>query len=250
MKAEKGCVKRLLSPLSTHPAGIFDLKTYRWILPAAAFMTACSQIPATTNPSPITTAAITEDTPGSTFTKTGSAPAFAPVYTPGAARCEIITDGEVSIYQRPSIASGLFGTLPAGDREQASAYTADGWIGFDPGVAQAANVGVFRNRWLEWGEAFHLEGACESLPLVAGPPPGICFLMISEDTPAYGLADASSIVVITLHIGDYAEAIGRATDWFKVNLGVGSVQINQEGWIAAALANLNGPCDDLPVLGP
>ncbi len=226
------------------------MKISRWIPPAVMFMTACSPISATTNPSPTMTAVITEDTPVSTFTATGSVPAFALIYTPGAARCEIITDGEVPIYQRPSAASGLFGTLPAGDRETAAAYTADGWIGFDPGVAQAANVGVFRNRWLEWGDAFHLEGACESLPLVAGPPPGICFLMISEDTPVYGSADSSSVVVVTLRLGDYAEAIGRATDWFKVNLGVGSVKINQEGWIAAALANLNGPCDDLPVLGP
>ncbi len=195
-------------------------------------------------------AAITEGTPVSTFTTTESAPAFTPVYTPGTARCDIVTDGEVAIYQRPSIASGLFGTLPAGDREPAAVYTANGWIGFDPGVAQAANVGVFRNRWVEWGEPFHLEGACDSLPLVAGPPPGICFLMISEDTPVYGSADASSAVVATLQLGDYAEAIGRTTDWFKVNLVVSSVPVDQEGWIAAALANLNGPCDDLPVLGP
>ncbi len=156
----------------------------------------------------------------------------------------------MAVYERPSIAAGLFGTLSPGDRMPVAAHTADGWFGFDPGVAQAANVGVFRNRWVEWGAAFHLEGACGGLPLVVGPPPGICFLMASTDTPVYASADTSSAVIATIHLGDYARAIGRATGWFKVDLSVGSVGIAQQGWITEALANLNGPCDALARANP
>ncbi len=113
----------------------------------------------------------------------------------------------------------------------AAAYTADGWLGFDPGVAQAANVGVFRNRWVERGGAFHLEGECGALPLVVGPPPGICFLMASGDTPVYASADISSAVIADLHLGDYAKTVGRAAGWFKVDFSVGNPGILQTGWI-------------------
>jgi hypothetical protein len=175
---------------------------------------------------------------------------FAPVSTPGTGECEIVADGTAAIYQRPDISSGLFGTFAAGDRVPAAAYTADGWIGFEPGVAQAANVGVFRDRWVQWGEAFHLEGSCRALPLVVGPPAGICFLMIFEETPVYESPDASSAVIATLQLGDYVEAIGRRTGWFEADLGVGSANIDEQGWIAGAQANLNGPCDNLAATGP
>jgi hypothetical protein len=225
------------------------MKRFAWlvILAATGALSACA--PATLTPSPTATAfsatATPSPIPSATFT-----PTFAPVFTPGGGACEIVADGGVAVYERPNIAAGLFGTLSPGDRMPAAAYTADGWFGFDPGVAQAANVGVFRNRWVEWGTAFHLEGACGALPLVVGPPPGVCFLMASTDTPVYAAADASSAVVATIHLEDYAKAIGRAEGWFKVDLSVGSVEIAQQGWITDALANLNGPCDGLPVLTP
>ena len=216
------------------------------ILPALAALSACAPaVTPTPTPTPIPATATPSPIPSATFT-----PTFAPIFTPGGRACEIVADGSVAIYERPSIAAGLFGTLSPGDRIQAAAYTADGWFGFDPGVAQAANVGVFRNRWVEWGGAFHLEGACAALPLVIGPTPGICFLMASGDTPVYASADATSAVIATIRLGDYAKAIGRATGWFKVDLSVGSTGIAQQGWITDALANLNGPCDDLPVLTP
>ena len=44
--------------------------------------------------------------------------------------------------------SDIFGTISVGDTHEALARTADGWVGFDPGVAQAANVGLARHRWV------------------------------------------------------------------------------------------------------
>ncbi len=213
----------------------------------AAALFACG--PVALAPSPTATAfsatAIPSPVPSATFT-----PTFAPIYTPSRGTCEIVADESVAVFERPSIASGLFGTLDPGDRMPAAAYTADGWFGFDPGVAQAANVGVFRNRWVPWGADFHLEGACATLPRVVGPPAGICFLMASTDTPVYASADVSSAVIATLHLGDYAKAIGRAQGWFKVDLTAGSAGIHAEGWITEDLANLNGPCDALPAMTP
>jgi hypothetical protein len=178
------------------------------------------------------------------------APVFAPAYTPGGGACEIVADGSVSIYQRPEIASGLFGTFSAGDREQAVNYTADDWIGFEPGVAQAGNVGVFRNRWVQTDAAFHLEGDCGGLPVVVGPPSGVCFNMGMTDTPVYQNPDASSAVVATLHLGDYVEVTGKTAGWVKVNLGVGSLGLSGEGWMTEDAVSYNGPCEDLPIVAP
>jgi hypothetical protein len=218
------------------------------ILPAmTALLFACAPVSATPSPAATSSAA----TPSATAIPSQTAtPVFAPAFTPGGGACEIVADGSVAVYQRPSIASDLFGTISPGDRMQAAAYTADAWFGFDPGVAQAANVGVFRNRWVQWGSAFHLEGACDGLPLVVGPSPGVCFLMASTDTPVYVSPDVSSAVIATIHQDDYAKAIGRMTGWFKVDLSVGSSGILQQGWITEDLANLNGPCDGLPTLTP
>jgi hypothetical protein len=222
------------------------------ILPiTAALLFDCAPIPATMSQATTPSATAAYATASTTaIPSQTSTPVFAPVFTPGGGACEIVADGSTAVYQRPSIASDFFGTLSPGDRMQAAAYTADGWFGFDPGVAQAANVGVFRNRWVQWGAAFHLEGAYDSLPLVVGPPPGVCFLMASNDTPVYASPDVSSAVIATIHLDDYAKAIGRVTGWFKVDLSAGSTGILQQGWIAEDLANLNGPCDGLPTLIP
>jgi hypothetical protein len=235
----------LNEPVTKKPASIL-------ILPAmAALLFACAPVPATPSPVAIPSAATASITALITAIPSQmSTPVFAPVFTPGGGACEIVADGGVAIYQRPSIASDLFGTLTPDDRMQVAAYTADGWFGFDPGVAQAANVGVFRNRWVQWGAAFHMEGACDGLPLVVGPPPGICFLMASTDTPVYASPDVSSAVIAAIHLDDYAKAIGRMTGWFKVDLSVGSTGILQQGWIIEDLANLNGSCDGLPALTP
>ena len=76
--------------------------------------------------------------------------------------------------------------------------TADGWLGFDPGVAQAANVGIFRLRW-----------------------------------------------------SDYAAVTGKTKeDWARVDLSVGNVGPDLAGWVQEVTLNLNGPCDDLPMVEP
>jgi hypothetical protein len=169
--------------------------------------------------------------------------------TPVAAGCELVANAQTTVYQRPSLDAEVFGTLSPGDRVAVGATTADGWIGFDPGTAQAANVGVFRLRWVQPGDAISLEGTCQDLPVVVGPPAGVCFTMAMEDIPVYSEPDASSALLVTMHSGDYAQVVSSAGAWFQIDLSVGNLAQNQMGWISSQYVNFNGPCDSLPV-GP
>ncbi|HLE05217.1 MAG TPA: hypothetical protein VI729_11485 [Anaerolineales bacterium] len=62
--------------------------------------------------------------------------------------CMFTANDSLTAYRLPDITSDVFGTMPAGDTHEALVQTADGWVGFDPGVAQAANVGLARHRWI------------------------------------------------------------------------------------------------------
>jgi hypothetical protein len=185
-------------------------------------------------------------------TQTESAPiTTAPpqIDTPPASPCTLSAISDVPAYFRPSIESGVFGTFSAGMSVEAIARTADGWIGFEPGVAQAANTGIFRLRWVQDSANVSLSGACAELPVVEGPPTGICFTMPMGDTPVYEEADLASSLVTTLTVEEYAAVTGRTLDnWYRLDLAIGNTSSNRVGWMEGAAINLNGPCDDLPVI--
>jgi len=164
--------------------------------------------------------------------------------------CVGVASATTNIYQRPFPDADLFGVLAAGERVQPSAVTADGWIGFDPGVAQAANVGVFRLRWIQPGETVGFEGDCPALPVVVGPPSGVCFMMAMEPVTVYAAPDATSEVIVTLQPEDYAAVNGTFDQWVWLDLSVGSVGLDQEGWMVSEVANFNGPCEALPEVEP
>ena len=62
--------------------------------------------------------------------------------------CEFTGNTALTVYRLPNASSEVFGTLPAGETHEILARTANGWIGFDPGVAQAGNTGLARHRWV------------------------------------------------------------------------------------------------------
>jgi hypothetical protein len=165
--------------------------------------------------------------------------------------CEFTASVAVSIYERPSTTADVFSTQPAGFSTTFQARTANGWLGFDPGVAQAANIGPFRLRWIP-PNAKTVSGACGSLPAVWGPPPGICFDMPMGDTSVYANPDASSTVLVVLHLGDFAKILGlnAGGNWAKVDLGPGNTGSNSAGWVNAGTLNMNGPCSSLPTVSP
>ncbi|MGB3904735.1 MAG: hypothetical protein WBB22_07410, partial [Anaerolineae bacterium] len=175
--------------------------------------------------------------------------------------CEAVADEEVWVYARPPITDllsttvELFGKMPAGTRVTVEGQTAHGWLGFDPGVAQAANVGVFRLRWLHPRDPVRLEGGCDAVPEVVGPVPEVCYTMPMEETRVYQSAGTASAVLVTMNWGDYAAVLGRIPDedgdgypeWAKIDLSVGSVGHDQQGWVEGSTLNLNGErCSDLP----
>jgi hypothetical protein len=165
--------------------------------------------------------------------------------------CQLNALGDATIYNRPSTAADVFSTQPAGFTINFSARTSTGWLGFDPGVAQAANIGSFRLRWIAPGTAT-TTGSCASLPVVWGPPPGICFDMPMQDVNVHASPDTSATVVARLHVGEFAAIDGLSPDgnWAKVDLGPGNTGSSSAGWLERSSLNMNGPCGSLPTVTP
>jgi hypothetical protein len=231
-------------------------------------LVACSPLAVSSSPTPTApppTATVPTVTPTEAPTATtpsmppaATAPPATPTETPVEATatpppgpCEVVAESEVTVYQRPSSQARVFGTMTPGVRVLGEGRTADGWFGFDPGVAQAANVGVFRLRWVDGSSGVRLEGDCDALPELVGPPPGICFSMPMDEVQVYAAPDLSSEVMATMVAGHYAAVTGRAADgWARVDLSVGNTGLNVTGWIEGGTLNLNGPCENLPTVEP
>ena len=62
--------------------------------------------------------------------------------------CEFTGNVALTVYRLPDESSDVFGTLPAGETHEVLAYTASGFVGFDPGFAQAGNIGLAHHRWI------------------------------------------------------------------------------------------------------
>jgi hypothetical protein len=174
-----------------------------------------------------------------------------PLETPTASGpCVLMASATTNVYQRPFPDAEIFGVLASGESILPSAVTADGWLGFDPGVAQAANVGVFRLRWVQPGETASLDGDCSALPVVVGPPVGVCFLMAMEQVTVYAAPDSTSDVIATLQPEDYAAVLGVYESWLQVDLAESSLGLDLQGWVIGEFANYNGPCEALPEVAP
>lgn len=216
----------------------------------ALCLVGCNLLPVSPPVTPAAPASIEIPTAaGPAATATETAMEESPTATPKP--CEIVAESEVTVFQRPSPDAAVFGSMPPGSSVVGEGRTADGWFGFDPGVAQAANIGIFRLRWVDGSSGVRLEGACDGLPELVAPPAGICFTMPMDEVHVYAEPDVSSEVVATMLVGDYAAVIARTTeDWAKVDLSVGNTELDATGWIQGGTLNLNGPCEDLPTVEP
>jgi len=63
--------------------------------------------------------------------------------------CTFTANVDTPAYRLPDSGSAVFGTMFAGETYEALAQTAGGWVGLDPGVAQAPNVGLARHRYVQ-----------------------------------------------------------------------------------------------------
>jgi hypothetical protein len=165
--------------------------------------------------------------------------------------CMLKVNSEVNAYKRPSLESEIFATMPLDMSFYVEARTADGWIGFDPAYAQAGNIGVFHHRWVQETSDLMFEGDCGDIPIVAGPPPGVCLTMPMGYVPIYTEPDTSSRVVIIMQPEEYIEVVGKSADnWIIANLSVGNIGMAGTGWLLDYHVTLNGPCLDLPIVAP
>lgn len=166
--------------------------------------------------------------------------------------CMLNTDAQVTVYSRPSDQADVFGQVDAGFETVVTARTADGWAGFDPGVAQAANIGIFRARWIFFDGAT-FSGGCISIPEEGWiPDPVACYTMPMEPVQVYSEADSSSAVLASLDVEAFAAVLG-VTDsgWVQVDLGLGNTGLTGQGWMDQAALNFNGSaCSSLPTVSP
>ncbi len=227
------------------------MKKLSFMLVIAFALLACSlQTPAapiiTSSPIPLTSTSqptITLQVP--TQIQPSLTPAIAATSTSSIA-CKLIAGEDSTIYQRPSAAADVFGTLAAGDSVQPAVKTSDGFYGFDPGVAQAGNVGIFRNRWILKTFQVSMEGDCANLPIVIGPIANLCYAMFMNNASIFTSPDSSSSEITTLTSGDYAMAVGSSADWVNVDLNVSNRNIAAIGWVKLENIGYNGNCEALP----
>jgi hypothetical protein len=175
-------------------------------------------------------------------------PAPSPTATE-AGPCEVTANQDVTIYYRPSFEADVFSTMDAGMTVRIENRTADGWLGFDPGVAQAANTGVFRMRWVHEDSEVEQQGDCAEVPVVVGPQPGLVYLMPMDEVNVYQEPDPNASVLATLNPGDYVEITAQSDlAWSQVDLSQGNVAQDIQGWVRNAVLNINGDYQSLPVV--
>lgn len=163
--------------------------------------------------------------------------------TPAPQPCTLEAGRDVTVFSRPDRDAPAFGTLAAGTHVIAEGRTVDGWFAFEPAVAQAANVGVFRLRWIhEQEQGLRAVGPCDDLLILEGPPAGVCFTMPMGETPVYEEPRETAPVIASLVLGHYAAVVERTEGWAKVDLSVGNTGIDETGWVTEDTLNLNGPC--------
>ncbi|MBN1620950.1 hypothetical protein JW890_09535 [candidate division WOR-3 bacterium] len=156
----------------------------------------------------------------------------------GYAELEIIH--ETSAYFRPSDSSRIFCGFQPGEVIQITALSGEGWMGFDPGVAQAANTGVFRYRWIKNDSCVSLKSSAENLLRMPSPAPLKVYNMFFSGTKIYIEPDSLSPPLYLTLNGDYAEIAGSTDgEWIEVNFSEGFPEIEVKGWIQNSFLNLS-----------
>lgn len=187
-----------------------------------------------------------------TYTKAPTATVTRTRTAAPAASCEITALSNTPAFNRPSLVSDQFGIISTGMKLIALVKTADNWYGFDPGVAQAGNVGAFRYRWVHAANTLSISPVCANLKILDKVPlPGICYVMSMGTTPVRQTPNTTSTLVYTFTLGDYAQALAKSGTWIKINLAISNISgLSVPGWVSQDLVGLNGCSTPLPILSP
>jgi hypothetical protein len=162
--------------------------------------------------------------------------------------CTLIATDSIDVMQRPDSSSNVWGNLLPPDSVVITGRTADGWLGFDPGVAQAANLGSFRLRWLHEDGPYDLTGSIGSVPVVWGPEASVPYAMYYEDALLYLNPDTLSAVVDSVSAGFASAVVNRTPGWYLLNLENGPEPGTGEGWIQEEIVSINGDIGSIPEL--
>lgn len=164
----------------------------------------------------------------------------------GADACAAELAATTQAYARPARQGARFGALlAAGERVALVGRSHDGWWAFAPGVAQAANVGPFRLRWYPPETRLRIPDtpACRDLPVVVGPPAGVCFQMAQAAHLLRVEPSEDASVLSTLAPGDWVAIVGGNGAWLELDTSVGSTTDKGHAYLPRAEANVNGPCE-------
>jgi hypothetical protein len=172
-----------------------------------------------------------------------------PVLPTGSGPCVATSQESVITYTRPSYMAAGFSTEALSPPVVVESRTIDNWLGFNPQVAQAANIGIFRMRWIPPDAIIELSGDCVGVPVAEWVPEAdICYEMVMSPVDVHAAADATSAVVAPLNVGDFAAVVGKtANGWLQVD----GAQANAPaavGYIPEAEANFSGDCSSLPTV--
>jgi len=222
------------------------------IAAVAAALLACN-LPGQTTPTPIEPTSPPATAPPTITPLPAPPTAASPTDLPsGSCACRPTATTSFDVYSRPSLTADVFGRLTADFPPLSiTGRTSDGWLGFDPGVAQAANIGVFRLRWIPPGSPITLSGDCASVPIEPWvPSPGVCYQMSMGPVEVHASADPASAVSHTLAVGEFVAVTGQTgTGWLFVDGNDGNVP-GILGFIPQLDMNASGPCDAIPVMTP
>ena len=161
--------------------------------------------------------------------------------------CTLICLDSIDVFTRPDSSAMFMIRLAPRNQVIISGRTADGWLGFDPGVAQAANIGSFRLRWIAGDARYVIDGELSSVPVVWGPRVGITYAMIYETSLLYSEPDNTSAIVDSMPSSSAAGIVSKTEDWYLLDLSIGPLGLDIKGWIRAADVSVNGDLDSIPL---
>jgi len=160
-------------------------------------------------------------------------------YLAAASAFVLTAEESLAVYTRPCSLSGVWSAIDEGETVNLEVRTISGWLGFDPGVAQAANTCSFRYRWLKPVSGI----SADSLPLVWPPDCGVTYAMTPADTPVYPDRDTTLAPVAVISANSAAAVTELQTFWIKVDLTNSPVEQDIQGWILSESVSLNWNSD-------
>jgi hypothetical protein len=145
----------------------------------------------------------------------------------------------IEIFARPDSADGVWSILPPGTSVEVLAIDAEGWLGFDPGVAQAGNTGSFRYRWIAPDGPYSITGDLLFLEPVWAPSSGVTYAMAYEPVMLYLEPDSLSEIVDSLPASSAAAIIEVLPGWFRLDPVNGPDPGTAPGWAQAGFLGIS-----------